>query len=211
MRRTSLAVASLVQTFGLFLGVEAGFVSGQALPPATAADPQPCVVLNGSQGPQPRQAEPRVSQAQPASELEPVDARRKPMNEREVLQLIETLEAAQGQKAGGPSKVERSSADRLRVVLDDATALLVVMHVQEDAKRFETDRHRRSEAVQWVEGRFAGIQTCVSGRFDDRGGEPAYRQSLALVEKHRAKLEPLVLGLGRWVPAEPSSGWEKTR
>jgi hypothetical protein len=142
-----------------------------------------------------------------APEGEPAETLRKPVSERELLELIETLQAATGSTADRPSKRALGSPDRLRVVLDDVTALLVSVHARESRKQLDTAGRSGVEVRQWLEGQVAAVESCVSGRFEGRGGAAAHQASLALVEKHRSKLEPLVLGLRQPAPSEsPAAG-----
>lgn len=165
----------------------------------SASDPLPCVVLSEQALPQDPRQEPPVAQVPQTVPAPEADLRRPP-SEADVVELIATLEAANGGATTAPVATHLP-ADRLRVVLDDVTALLVAVEAREAAQR-PTGR-TSVESRKWLDAQVARIQTCVAGRYQDRGGEPAYRGSVALLEKHRAKLEPLLLGLGRRIPAAP--------
>lgn len=124
--------------------------------------------------------------------------------------MIRALEAMKSKKAPPPR--DSIAPDRLRLLLDDMTALIVVLHARDTVKELPRAEGLPPEARQWMEGELSRLQGCAPGRFEGRGGEAAYGQSLALAERYRAKLEPLILELGRWRPgtatraAAPKSG-----
>ena len=210
-----------VLVLSVLMGTAAS-ASGQALrlEPAPGTDLRPCIArpAQATQAPPPpqQQVPPRP---EPALERKPDGDLRKPIAEREVLDLIAMLEAvtatpevAQARKSVAPAPdLDRSAADRLRVVLHDVTTLLVTVHAREATKQLETSGPSGSQAREWLQGRFTALQTCATASYEGRGGATAYRQSLALVEKHRSKLEPLVLGLGQWVPSGPPPGSTRPR
>jgi hypothetical protein len=167
----------------------------------SAAEPAPsrlpsCVTVAAAwpdelQGPPPAAKKAGTPVAEGRGPLPP------PLAEAEVRDLIESLGALKAQKA--PGRQVRTPKARLRVVLDDVTALMVEVHAQETSKQLAGASGLGPEALKWTEETFARIRGCVAGRFEGRGPD-AYRESATLVEKYRAQLEPLVLEMGRWRP-----------
>jgi hypothetical protein len=186
---------------GTVLAQTQGFVPAAVLSPS-------CFAFAAEAPQASRQEEPQAVQQPPApppTPAPPPDELRKPATEREILDLIATLETASGKKPAGKD-VGAASAARLRVVLDDVTTLLVATHAHETARQLEKGGKPGAEARVWFTERLAAIDTCVASKYADRGGPTAHKQSLALVEKHRERLEPLVLGLERWLPLESPPG-----
>jgi hypothetical protein len=75
--------------------------------------------------------------------------------------------------------------------------LIVQIHAQETDKLMSNASGLEPDAKKWWDQSFAMIQRCAPIRFDGRGAY-AYQESLALFQKYRDRLDPLVLELGDW-------------
>jgi hypothetical protein len=122
------------------------------------------------------------------------DALRRPVTEHELLGLIAMLKAIRpgGEGAGLAGGVGTIDDPRVGVVVGDLIALLGDLHARDLAG--EIDRGALTPAgLKRVEGMLATMSRCARVRFEGRGGELVYQQTLDLVRKHRTALEPLLI------------------
>jgi hypothetical protein len=127
---------------------------------------------------------------------------RRPPSERELRLLIRDFApAGTGDARGRVRAGSGLSLPRVRVLLDDVSALLAVLQARETLE--ELNRRPPAAERAWLQKTLQGLSDCVRGGFNDRGGEGAFSSSLGLVERYRRELEPLLLGAPHLVPLAP--------
>jgi hypothetical protein len=93
------------------------------------------------------------------------------------------------------------SLERFGVLVADARSIVVQLHARELRTRLGRSRELDAQSRQWIDQRVRVMQECAPGRFENRGGPVVFGQVAALVEKHRAKLEPFLFQ----APAAPTA------
>jgi hypothetical protein len=118
--------------------------------------------------------------------------------EQEITLLIRALEPVELQ--GGQGRAIRAavegtelSPERLAVLVGDATALLAELHARDTAERLRTTGISR-DARASAETAVTAVRSCARARFAQRGGDPAFAESVQIVERNRAALERVLLG-----------------
>lgn len=164
-------------------------------PPTSAG--KGCVML-AALNPQEFQKSEFPKALQKAPRRTPEKELRRPMNEQELrllLRAMEPVELKKGKERALRAAVEGTELplDRMGVLLDDITALLAHLHARETLDRLAGMRDLKPEARAWMEEALQGIRGCVPDRFAERGGPPAFAQSLRLVEQFRPELENMLL------------------
>lgn len=119
------------------------------------------------------------------------------MTERELRLLLRDLEVVErrpgeGQAIRAAVEGTQLSLERFRVVLADATAVLVELHARETLARLPRVQDLKPERRAWFEGALKGLRECVQGQFAQRGGELVFTQSLRLVQRYRAQFEKVL-------------------
>jgi hypothetical protein len=176
-----------VLVIGALAGVASPVRASDAFAPALLA---PCVttVLDGALE-EPPAPSPTRTTVPPPPRPTPEQLRAR-ITKEEIEDLIELMTKLKHPEAGPPAR--RIHPERLEVILDDVKALVVAMHAREASERLGSSRVRSKSARDWFNAGYSQIESCVLGRFENRGGVEAYRQSLELVKNNRAALEELM-------------------
>jgi hypothetical protein len=130
--------------------------------------------------------------------------RRQPLvSEQEIEQLVRTLERVPSETgfAIRGATEEALSPDRLAVVTGDVMAALAAIHAREllgMLREFEPGADRNA-----FERSLRGIEPCVRGRFEERGGRDGFDRTRQLVLKHREPVERVLLANGDDRPEKP--------
>lgn len=124
----------------------------------------------------------------------------RPMTEKELTHLIDMLtpvklegKMSRGYIIKGAKKEIKLSTERIGVLLQDITAVLTRVHLEETLARLkgmpDMDKARMAWGTEMVEI----LDDCGRTRYDDFGGEIAFVESMELVLDHRVTLESLIL------------------
>lgn len=144
-----------------------------------------CVILSDDQSPD-----------QPASATRVLpEALRPPPTERELREIVRVLGRDEGDTPVRLlSKVEIPSPSlaRMGVLVGDVRAVGAVLDAQEALKQLNSIPNVAPATRQWMEARLSAIRRCALRRFEARGGDPAFMQTAALVEKLRGEIDPVI-------------------
>ena len=196
-------------------GFALGLLAVLAWPSALGAAPsEACAVVEATEQ-APRPEAQSVEQApREAMPLSPEQHR--PPEEAEVAQLGRVLKGLADDKTSAETLAALNEGRpfglaRLTILIGDARSLMAEVHARELRAQIAANARLKSEARRKLEAGLTLMEACAPRRFLDRGGDAAYRRSVALVKKYRAQLEPHVFERSAWreqVPraASPVSG-----
>lgn len=129
---------------------------------------------------------------------------RAPITESEILSLIGALEPIGKVKGEFQIKamVEKSSLrlERAQFMLGDVAGLLATLQAKDTIALVRGSRDLPARQSEWIAGAIGAIPGCMRGSFADRGGEPAFAESLKIVEKHRRDLERVIAPMTGHLP-----------
>jgi hypothetical protein len=202
----------------------AGFVAGLTVcAAAPSADtmsmaqlPAACVSLNAAV----LEVLPIAQSKQAMSAAELAQLRR-PMTQRELSQVMDLLSVgddAEPTEPGSPSgkampdrrrrPPERLPlpAERVGMVLTDATAILTRTNLDEAIAQIRSSPRPDKGMMQWAEGVMQGLDACLQKRYSEFGGDPAISQVRQLVLANRPRLEKLIMAsaINARAPREPA-------
>jgi hypothetical protein len=130
-----------------------------------------------------------------------------PLTEEEMRQMLASLEPVKLPKDAKRPKDEdvwtiRALSDRTRaaqvnfermgVVLGDAVTLLAILKSRDTLGQLKGSKGFGAADLKWMESAYKSIQRCGELRYKDYGGDPAFKESLKIVEKFRPQLESLI-------------------
>jgi hypothetical protein len=134
---------------------------------------------------------------------------RRPMSQRELVQVLELLsvgDAAEapdpasqaGKAAPGPTRRPPQrlpmEAERVGMVLMDATAILTRMNLEEAINQIRGAPKPDLGMIEWGEAAMKSLDGCLSRRYSEFGGNPALAQVQQMVLANRPQLEKLIMG-----------------
>ena len=136
----------------------------------------------------------------------------RPANEKEIRSMIRAMEPVKLKGSDGWAlravvEGDKLNFDRVGVVLSDAITMLTIVQGKEALNRFKKVPGIGKEDLAFMEQGFKAIQFCVEARYKEWGGEPAYMESIKLVEKLRPELESLILKNIELGSFPRSEGW----
>jgi hypothetical protein len=111
---------------------------------------------------------------------------------REIIQVLRRPDAEAPARILSNERLPSPTIERMGVLVGDVRAIMVAADARESLKRIENAAGVPPRIREWLKRQVSAIQTCVEGRFVDRGGEPVLRKTEDLVEKLRDELGPAV-------------------
>ncbi len=120
-----------------------------------------------------------------------------PMRRKEVKALIQllkytSLEEKKGFRLSAEGR-KRFSIERMGVLMQDITALLARIHLEETLAALKKIPDADKGAIEWGTQVSEALDLCSRQRYEGFGGDPAFRESLDIVMDNRAVLEELLL------------------
>lgn len=89
--------------------------------------------------------------------------------------------------------ITKPQLERMALVMGDATTLLAKLHTEEALARLKKTPNVNKATLKWIENANTALSFCAQRRFEGRGGQATYNDTLALVKKYRKQLEPVIL------------------
>jgi len=83
------------------------------------------------------------------------------------------------------------SLERYVVLVADVRSIVVLLDARDLRARLNASKDVNAETKAAINQNISVIEGCAPGRFENRGGAPVFEQVTALVQKHRAQLQPL--------------------
>ena len=124
----------------------------------------------------------------------------RPMTEKELTCLIGILtpvefegKVSAGYIIKGAKKEIKLSTERIGVLLQDITAVLTRVHLEETLTRLKGMPDMDKARMAWGTEMLGSLDDCGRFRYDDFGGEIAFVESMELVMDYRVTLESLIL------------------
>jgi hypothetical protein len=111
---------------------------------------------------------------------------------REIIHVLGRAEAESPARILGNQRLPSPTIDRMGMLVGDVRAIMAATDARESLKRIEAIPGIPARTRAWMKAQVSAIQACAQGRFVERGGDRALRQTEDLVEKLRDELGPTV-------------------
>ena len=136
----------------------------------------------------------------------------RPAKEKEIRSMIRAMEPVRLKGGDGwtlraVAKGDKLNLDRMGVILSDALTMLAIIQGKEVLNRFKKIPGVGKEELVFMEQGYKSLQFCAETRFEEWGGEPAYLESIRIVEILRPELESLLLKNIELGTSPQSGGW----
>jgi len=200
----------------LITGLSACVISPAAGAPEIRALPAACVTLDfAALGIAP------LALAQQSAKGVQATAVRRPMTQRELVQVLDLLSVGDGAEPAdtdspankaAPPPMRRPpqrlpmEAERVGMVLMDATAILTRVNLEEAINEIRAAPKPDPGMIQWGEAAMKGLDGCLGKRYSEFGGNPALAQVQQMVLANRPQLEKLIMGsaINARMPRDPN-------
>jgi len=124
-----------------------------------------------------------------------------PMTEAELKNMVRALQPVNAKdktkKIWGiqaiTEGISKPQLERMALVMGDTTTLLAKLHTEEALARLKKSPNVNKATLNWIENANTALSFCAQRRFEGRGGQSTYNDTLALVKKYRKQIEPVIL------------------
>ena len=126
-----------------------------------------------------------------------------PMTEADLKNMVRSLQPVNAKDKNKNKKIwgiqaitegiTKPQLERMALVMGDATTLLAKLHTEEALARLKKIPNVNKATLKWIENANTALSFCAQRRFEGRGGQATYNDTLVLVKKYRKQLEPVIL------------------